>query len=152
MMDAMRGVMKDTADRLGESGNGQIAAGGQVCNPGIRVTGGMEYFVEATYVGVAGQVTASMQGNLNRPVPQSLQDECNIIWRNTSWSADRRTQAIKDILLEYVNKKTVNLSQADKDSMVDDLLKKWAELKDPSVPPKAEAVAPPPPSPPNDSP
>lgn len=83
MMDAMRGVMKDAASRLGESGNGQIAAGGHVVNPGIRVSGGVEYFAVARYEGVGGQVQASMSGPLDRPV-----------------SSEQKLQLLREMLLE----------------------------------------------------
>src|SRR5262245_63681500 len=84
MVDATRGVMSDTAARLGESGTGQIAAGGQVINPGIHVCGGVEYYAEARYEGVTGQVQAAMNGPLNRPVPPEVQGRIDAIWRDSS--------------------------------------------------------------------
>ena len=102
MMDAMRGVMADTASRLGESGNGQIAAGGQVINPGIRVAGGMEYYAVAQYEGVAGQVTASMQGQLDRPVPADVQDRINRIWQRTGISSDEKWSLIRDVIRTWL--------------------------------------------------
>lgn len=102
MMDAMRGVMADTASRLGESGSGQIAAGGQVINPGIRVAGGMEYYAVAQYEGVAGQVTASMQGQLDRPVPADVQDRINRIWQRTGISSDEKWALIRDVIRTWL--------------------------------------------------
>lgn len=95
LMDAMRGVMADTASRLSESGNGQIAAGGQVINPGIEVEGGMKYFAVARYAGVAGQVTASMQGGLDRSVSESTKKNAEAIWRNTTLSPQEKVEAFK---------------------------------------------------------
>lgn len=104
MMDAMRGVMADTASRLSKDGSGQIAAGGQVINPGIRVAGGMEYYAVAQYEGVAGQVTASMAGQLNRDVPQDVQDRITRIWARTGLSADEKWALVRDVLREWLTK------------------------------------------------
>lgn len=102
LMDAMRGVMSDTASRLSESGTGQIAAGGHVINPGLRVSGGVEYYAVAQYEGVSGQVTASMQGNLDRPVPQDVQDRINTIWSNTSLSDKERLDLLREIIRQWL--------------------------------------------------
>ncbi len=98
MMDAMRGVMKDAASRLGESGNGQIAAGGHVVNPGIRVSGGVEYFAVARYEGVGGQVQASMSGPLDRPVSPEVQAAADAIWRDSSMSANQRLDLLRELI------------------------------------------------------
>jgi hypothetical protein len=100
MMDAMRGVMSDTAARLGQSGTGQIAAGGQVINPGIRVRGGMEYYAVAQYEGVSGQVQASMNGNLDRPVPTEVQARCDAIWRDASLETEEKVRLVGRLLME----------------------------------------------------
>jgi hypothetical protein len=101
MMDAMRGVMKDTAARLGESGTGQIAAGGQVINPGIRVKGGVEYYAEAAYVGVSGQVQASMMGPLDRAVPNEVQESADALWRNASLSAADKLRMTLELIRDW---------------------------------------------------
>lgn len=98
MMDAMRGVMKDAASRLGESGNGQIAAGGHVVNPGIRVSGGVEYFAIARYEGVGGQVQASMAGPLDRPVAPEVQAAADAIWRDASKSAEQKLNLLRALI------------------------------------------------------
>lgn len=98
MMDAMRGVMKDAASRLGESGNGQIAGGGHVLNPGIRVSGGVEYFAIARYEGVGGQVQASMSGPLDRPVSPEVQAAADAIWRDASKSAEQKLNLLRGLI------------------------------------------------------
>lgn len=108
MMDAMRGVMKETAARLSESGTGQIAAGGQVINPGLRVSGGVEYFVVARYEGVSGQVTAGMAGKLDRPVPHDVQSQADAIWRDASLSAEQKTR----LLIELFSRRLSDGSQS----------------------------------------
>lgn len=108
MMDAMRGAMSDTASRLSQSGTGQIAAGGQVINPGIRVRGGVEYFAEAAYVGVAGQVQASMMGLLDRPLPEEVQQRCNLIWANTAMSDKEKWNAFVEVLRSWMAKPKAN--------------------------------------------
>jgi hypothetical protein len=114
MMDAMRGVMKDTAARLGDSGTGQIAAGGQVINPGIRVKGGVEYYAEAAYVGVSGQVQASMMGQLDRPVSTEVQESADAIWRNTSLTGAEKLRMTLELLREWTTgeKKTATSQEA----------------------------------------
>src|ERR1043166_2291965 len=106
MMDAMRGVMSDTAARLGQSGTGQIAAGGQVINPGIRVSGGVEYYAVAQYQGVSGQVQASMMGNLDRPVPAELQERADHIWRDTSLSTEQKLRLVSQLLMKWTKTAT----------------------------------------------
>ena len=101
MMDAMRGVMSDTAARLSESGSGQIAAGGQVINPGLRVAGGVEYYAVAQYEGVSGQVTASMQGRLDRPFAKEVQRRIDAIWRDAGLTAEQRLQLIHELLRQW---------------------------------------------------
>jgi hypothetical protein len=103
-MDAMRGVMSDTAARLSESGTGQIQAGGQVINPGIRVAGGVEYYAIAQYEGVTGQVQASMQGDLSRVVPPDVQERINSIWRNTSIEQAEKRKMVAKVLLDWLAK------------------------------------------------
>lgn len=102
MMDAMRGVMSDTAARLSESGTGQIAAGGQVINPGLRVAGGVEYYAVAQYEGVSGQVSASMQGGLDRPVAEEVQRRIDAIWRDSSLNAAERSRLIHELLRQWI--------------------------------------------------
>lgn len=101
MMDAMRGVMSDTAARLGQSGAGQIAAGGQVINPGIRVCGGVEYYAVAQYQGVSGQVQASMMGSLDRPVPADVQERADHIWRDSSLATDQKVRLLSQLLMKW---------------------------------------------------
>lgn len=103
MMDAMRGVMSDTAARLGTSGTGQIAAGGQVINPGIRVAGGMEYYATATYSGVSGQVQAAMSGGLDRPVPPEVQARAEAIWRDSSLATAEKTRLVAQLLAKWIH-------------------------------------------------
>lgn len=98
LMDGMRGVMSDTAARLSESGTGQIAAGGHVINPGLRVSGGVEYYAVAQYEGVSGQVTASMQGGLSREISPEVQARSDAIWRNTSLTDEQKRKAFLDLL------------------------------------------------------
>ena len=106
MMDAMRGVMSDTATRLGQSGTGQIAAGGQVINPGIRVAGSMEYYAVAQYQGVSGQVQASMMGSLDRPVPPEVQQRADHIWRDTSLSTEQKLRLVSQLLMKWMGAAT----------------------------------------------
>jgi hypothetical protein len=115
MMDAMRGVMSDTASRLGQSGTGQIAAGGQVINPGLRVCGGMEYYATAQYTGVSGQVQASMMGGLDRPVPPEVQARADAIWRNTSMSASERLRMTQELLGEWMRQSSPTTTAIAKD-------------------------------------
>lgn len=103
IMDAMRGIMGDTAARLSESGTGQIAAGGQVINPGLRVSGGVEYYAVAQYEGVSGQVTAAMHGGLDRAVPDEVQQRIDAIWRDSSLTASRRAQMIYELLDKWMS-------------------------------------------------
>lgn len=98
MMDAMRGVMKETSARLSESGAGQVAAGGHVINPGLRVSGGVEYFVVARYDGVSGQVTAAMAGALDRPVSDDVQARADAIWRDASLSAEQKSRLLVELI------------------------------------------------------
>jgi hypothetical protein len=103
MMDAMRGVMADTAARLGETGSGQVAAGGHVVNPGIRVAGGVEYYAVARYEGLSGQVSASMSGRLDRPVPPEIQQQADRIWRNTELTTDEKLRLVARLLAEWAD-------------------------------------------------
>lgn len=107
MMDSMRGAMSDTAGRLSESGTGQLQAGGQVITPGIRVAGGVEYYAEARYLGVAGQVSASMAGGLDRPVPPEVQARADAIWRDTSLSDAEKLAALRELLLGWLSQPAV---------------------------------------------
>ncbi|HKQ48158.1 MAG TPA: hypothetical protein VJZ71_08830 [Phycisphaerae bacterium] len=104
MMDAMRGVMSDTAARLGESGTGQIQAGGHVINPGLRVTGGVEYYATASYVGLAGQVQAAMSGGLNRAVSPEMEARASAIWRDASLSDAEKLRLIGELLKQWTAK------------------------------------------------
>lgn len=104
MMDAMRGVMNDTAARLGESGTGQIQAGGHVINPGIRVTGGVEYYATASYVGLAGQVQAAMSGRLDRPVSVDVESRASAIWRSTSLSDAEKLRLLQGLFNDRVGR------------------------------------------------
>lgn len=105
MMDAMRGVMSDTAARLGESGTGQIQAGGHVINPGLRVTGGVEYYASASYVGLAGQVQAAMSGGLNRPVSPEVEARASAIWRDASLSDAEKLRLTRELLEAWLAKR-----------------------------------------------
>jgi hypothetical protein len=120
MMDAMRGVMSDTAARLGESGTGQIAAGGHVINPGIHVSGGVEYYAEARYEGVSGQVQASMSGQLNRAIPQQVQDRIDAIWRDGSLAAEQKLKLIEKALTIWLAQPSQSQSPATQPVEADD--------------------------------
>lgn len=104
LMDTMRGVMADTAARLGQSGTGQIAAGGQVINPGIRASGGVEYYAVAQYQGVSGQVQASMMGSLDRDIPPDVQSRADAIWRETSLNTATKMKLIEKLLAQLREK------------------------------------------------
>ena len=112
MMDAMRGAMSDTAARLSTSGAGQLAAGGQVINPGLRVCGGVEYYAEARYEGVSGQVLAAMSGTLDRPVPQDVQERIDAVWRETSLSSQQKLELTYDLLSRWLLKQQSEQVQA----------------------------------------
>jgi hypothetical protein len=103
MMDAMRGVMSDTAARLGESGTGQIQAGGHVINPGLRVTGGVEYYATANYVGLAGQVQAAMSGGLDRPISPEVDARASAIWRDASLSEAEKLRLTQQLLEQLIS-------------------------------------------------
>jgi hypothetical protein len=115
MMDAMRGVMRETAARLAESGTGQIAAGGQVINPGLRVSGGVEYYATAQYEGVSGQVIASMAGQLDRPVPDEVQAQIDAIWRSTTLSVEDKTRRSFDLLMAWLGESPQPVAAVDSD-------------------------------------
>src|SRR5207244_3169539 len=87
-----------TSARSRSSGTGQIAAGGQVINPGIRVSGGMEYYATARYEGVSGQVQASMMGNLDRPVSAEVQARADAIWRDSSLATEEKLRMVAQLL------------------------------------------------------
>lgn len=93
LMDTMRGAMQEASARLGESGTGQIQAGGQVIDPGIEVAASITYSASARYKGVAGQVQAAMQGGLDRPIPQDVQDRINRVYAHTALSSAEKWAA-----------------------------------------------------------
>lgn len=97
-MDAMRGVMADTAARLSASGTGQIAAGGEVINPGIRVAAGVEYYAVARYEGVSGQVQAGMSGGLDRSITPEAEARAAAIWRDTILSDREKLERLFALL------------------------------------------------------
>jgi len=106
-MDAMRGVMADTAARLGSSGAGQVTAGGEVIHPGIRVSAGIEYYAEARYVGVAGQVQASMTGRLDRAITPESAARAEAIWRQTDLSSSQKLERLFNFFRDSSSSATV---------------------------------------------
>lgn len=102
MMDTMRGAISESSRRLGDSSVGQYAAGAQVIDPGIIIEAGLKYFASARYAGVAGQITASAQGTLDRQLPPEVVAELGIIYRNTSWSSEQKLNAVRELLAKWV--------------------------------------------------
>lgn len=107
IMDTMRGAITESAQRLGDSSVGQYAAGAQVIDPGVRVSAGLEYYAEARYSGVAGQITASAQGTLNRELPPEVMEQISIIYRNTSWSSEQKLNAVRELLAKWATDQAV---------------------------------------------
>lgn len=103
MMDAMRGTIKDASSRLGSSGTGQVQAGGHVINPGIKLSASITYSAEASYVGVAGQVQAASQGNLDREVSAEDQESARAIWSNTAIDVAERRETVRSILYPWTD-------------------------------------------------
>lgn len=97
-MDAMRGVMADTTKRLADSGTGAVQAGGQVINPGIECEASMSYKVNAHYIGVAGQVQATMSGALGRQMTPEEGKLVNTIWHNSSLSEEQKLAATQQLI------------------------------------------------------
>lgn len=107
MMDTMRGAITESSRRLGDSSVGQYAAGAQVIDPGIIIEAGLKYFASARYAGVAGQITASAQGQLDRELPPEVVAELGIIYRNTSWSSEQKLNAVRELLAKWVTDQAV---------------------------------------------
>lgn len=107
MMDTMRGAISESSRRLGDSSVGQYAAGAQVIDPGIEIEAGLKYFASARYAGVAGQITASAQGTLDRQLPPEVVAELGIIYRNTSWSSEQKLNAVRELLAKWVTDQAV---------------------------------------------
>ena len=112
MMDTMRGAITESSRRLGDSSVGQYAAGAQVIDPGIVIEAGLKYFASARYAGVAGQITASAQGTLDRQLPPEVVAELGIIYRNTSWSSEQKLNAVRELLAKWVTDQAVKEDQA----------------------------------------
>ncbi len=112
MMDTMRGAITESSRRLGDSSVGQYAAGAQVIDPGIEIEAGLKYFASARYAGVAGQITASAQGTLDRQLPPEVVDQLSIIYRNTSWSSEQKLNAVRELLAKWVTDQAVKEDQA----------------------------------------
>lgn len=102
MMDAAIGGTKTTVDRVSEQGAGQFQAGAQVVNPGIRTAVGVEYYAEARYVGLSGQIMAAMQGALSRPVPEWVLESTERIWRDTSLARVDRFKAATSLITAWM--------------------------------------------------
>lgn len=107
MMDTMRGAIAESSRRLGDSSVGQYAAGAQVIDPGIEIEAGLKYFASARYRGVAGQITASAQGTLDRELPPEVMEQISIIYRNTSWSSEQKLNAVRELLAKWATDQVV---------------------------------------------
>ena len=107
MMDTMRGAITESSRRLGDSSVGQYAAGAQVIDPGIEIEAGLKYFASARYRGVAGQITASAQGTLDRELPAEVMEQISIIYRNTSWSSEQKLNAVRELLAKWATEQVV---------------------------------------------
>ena len=108
MMDTMRGAIAESSRRLGDSSVGQYAAGAQVIDPGIEIEAGLKYFASARYRGVAGQITASAQGQLDRELPPEVVEQLGIIYRNTSWSSEQKLNAVRELLAKWVTEQAAS--------------------------------------------
>ena len=111
MMDTMRGAITESSRRLGDSSVGQYAAGAQVIDPGIEIEAGLKYFASARYRGVAGQITASAQGTLDRELPPEVMEQISIIYRNTSWSSEQKLNAVRELLAKWATDQVVEENQ-----------------------------------------
>jgi len=105
IIDQMRGVATEAAERIGSGGMGAVQAGGGVNDPGIRVGAGVEYYAYARFVGVFGQVMASMQGVLDREVPDSVRSDIMRIFMSTDLNEQQKSQAIWDLITIYIKTK-----------------------------------------------
>lgn len=111
MMDVMRGAIAESARRLGDSSVGQYAAGAQVQNPGIALEAGLVYRATAKYEGVAGQITASAQGTMDRPQTELERAEFMKIYRNSSLSDEQQNILLLELLRSRVKPEEVPTSQ-----------------------------------------
>lgn len=66
--DTLNSMAQEVRSQLGAGGMGQYAVAAQGINPGIRLHAAIVYEAGANYDGLAGQFTASAQGQFNRPV------------------------------------------------------------------------------------
>lgn len=119
MMDTMRGAISESSRRLGDSSVGQYAAGAQVIDPGIEIEAGLKYFASARYRGVAGQITASAQGQLDRELPPEVAEQLGIIYRNTSWSSEQKLNAVRELLAKWVTEQATKESDPEHDPSLD---------------------------------
>ena len=56
---------------------------------------------------MAGQITASAQGQLDRQLPPEVIAELGIIYRNTSWSSEQKLNAVRELLAKWVTDQAV---------------------------------------------
>lgn len=119
MMDTMRGAIAESSRRLGDSSVGQYAAGAQVIDPGIEIEAGLKYFASARYRGVAGQITASAQGQLDRELPPEVVEQLGIIYRNTSWSSEQKLNAVRELLAKWVTEQAAKEDDPEHDPSLD---------------------------------
>mgnify|MGYP001603298877 CR=1 FL=1 len=98
-MEVMRGTAVEVVSRLSNSGVGQAAGSLQGIDPGINVEFGTKYFCVARYAGVAGALTFSAQGNLDRQLSPERVELIDAILNDTTLSSAAKRAQIFDAIM-----------------------------------------------------
>lgn len=99
--DVIRGTAMELTKRMPLSAS-QVQVSGALINPGVRMSAGIEYYVQGTYVGVSGTVGAAGQGSGDYKTGISAEEleEIARVYADQSLSVSERA----DRLIGFVEK------------------------------------------------
>lgn len=97
-MEIMRGVATEIAQRLGNSAVGQSAGSLQGQDPGIEVEFGQKYFGLVHYKGVAGTLTFSAQGTLDRTLTDAQLATIEAIYNDTTLTSEKKRAQVMEVV------------------------------------------------------
>ena len=102
--DTLNSLAMRAAASLGSGNVGQYQVGAHGINPGVRLSAGVEYYAEARYVGLAGQMQAAAQGTFNREL--SAEEMNALIQVSTAqYRSDEEKRAAIHAFLQSIGKR-----------------------------------------------
>ncbi len=103
-LEVGRAMMTTVMERMGKDAASQFAASGQVIDPGIDASFSIEYHAKARFIGLAGQMSASAAGKMDRQLTDRDAADISAVLNDTRLSAEARNVIVGSVINRMIER------------------------------------------------